>query len=99
MLATAVHTRPQLSDTANAELEEIPADELWLAQHRKSLGSRPIRIITAAQHRPETIVAEAALLGASTNSKQVIASHSRNAYVQFDEPQLVLQAIREAAGK
>ena len=98
-LAHAVHTRPGLSDTANAELEEIPADELWLARHQKSLGSRPIRIITAAQHRPETVAAEAALLGASTNSKQVKAWHSRNAYVQVDEPQLVLQEIREAAGK
>jgi pimeloyl-ACP methyl ester carboxylesterase len=98
-LATAVRTRPELSDTANAELEEIPVDEMWLAAHRKSLGSRPIRIITAAQHGPETIAAQAALLGASANSRQIMALHSRNAYVQFDEPQLLLQAIQEAAGR
>ena len=98
-LANAVHTRPNLSDTANAELENIPADELWLQQHRQSLGTKPVRVITAAQHKPETIAAEARLLEVSSNGKQVLAHHSRNAYVQFDEPELVVQAIREAAGR
>jgi len=96
-LADAVHTRPDLSDTANAELQEIPVDELWLRQHRKSLGSRPVRVITAAQHKPETIAAQARLLEGSSDSKQMIAQHSRNAYVQFDEPELVIEAIKEVA--
>lgn len=98
-LADAVHTRADLSETANAELEQIPGDEQWLREHRTSLGSRPVRVITAAQHRPETIAAQARLLTVSSNTKQIMASHSRNSYVQFDEPQLVLQAIREAAGR
>jgi pimeloyl-ACP methyl ester carboxylesterase len=98
-LANAVHTRPGLSDTANAELEQIPGDEQWLRDHRKSLGSRPIRVITAAQHKPDTIAAQAGLLAVSSNAKQILAMHSRNAYVQFDEPELVLDAIAEAAGR
>jgi len=98
-LANAVHTRPELSDAANAELEQIPGDEQWLREHRTSLGSRPVRVITAAQHKPETIAAQARLLTVSSNAKQILASHSRNAYVQFDEPELVIQAIREAAGR
>ena len=98
-LADAVRTRPDLSDAANAELKEIPGDELWLQQHHKSLGSKPVRIITAAQHKPEMIAAQARLLDVSSNGKQIIARHSRGAYVQFDEPELVLQAIREAAGR
>ena len=98
-LAEAVHTRSDLSDAANAELVEIPEDELWLREHRQSLGSRSVRVITAAQHKAETIAAQAALLSISSNAKQILARHSRNAYVQFDEPELVLQAIREAAGK
>jgi pimeloyl-ACP methyl ester carboxylesterase len=97
-LAQAVHTRADLSDTANAELEEIPVDELWLRQHRRSLGSKPVRVISAAQHKPETIVAQARLLEISSNAKQIIAQH-RNAYIQFDEPELVIQAIREAAAR
>jgi hypothetical protein len=98
-LADAVHTRPDLSEAANAELEQIPGDELWLRQHRKSLGSRPIRVITATQHKPETIAAEARLLGLSSNARQIFARHSRNSYVQLDEPELVLQAIREVSGR
>jgi pimeloyl-ACP methyl ester carboxylesterase len=98
-LAQSVHTRPDLSDAANAELEQIPGDEAWLRQHSKSLGSKPVRVISAAQHKPETIAAQAQLLDISSNGKQILAHHSRNAYVQFDEPQLVIQAIREAAGK
>ena len=98
-LAQAVRTRPDLSDVANAELEEIPEDEEWLREHRKSLGSRPIRVITAAQHKPDTIAAQAQLLSPSSNGKQILAQHSRNAYVQFDEPQLVLNSIAEVAGR
>ena len=98
-LAKAVHTRPDLSDAANAELEQIPGDEQWLRDHRKPLGSRPVRVITAAQHKPETIAAQAALLTVSSNAKQIVAAHSRNAYVQFDEPRLVLDVIAEAAGR
>jgi pimeloyl-ACP methyl ester carboxylesterase len=98
-LAEAVHTRPGLSDAANAELTQIPGDELWLRVHHTSLGSRPIRLITWAQHKPDTIAAEAALLSVSSNGKQILAAHSRNAYVQFDESQLVLDAIAEAAGR
>jgi pimeloyl-ACP methyl ester carboxylesterase len=98
-LAQAVHARADLSDAANAELVEIPGDELWLREHRTSLGSRPVRVITAAQHKPDTIAAQAALLSVSSNGKQMLATHSRNAYMQFDEPQLVLDAITEAAGR
>jgi pimeloyl-ACP methyl ester carboxylesterase len=98
-LARAVHTRPDLSDAANAELAEIPEDELWLQQHRKSLGSTPVRVITAAQHKPEDMAAQARLLEVSSNAKQVFARNSRNAYVQFDQPQLVVDAIAEAAGR
>ena len=98
-LADAVHTRPDLSDTANAELEEIPVDELWLREHGVALGSKPIRVITAAQHKPETVAAQARLLEVSSNAKQIIARRSRNAYVQFDEPELVTNAIREVGGR
>ena len=98
-LANAVHTRPGLSDAANAELTQIPGDELWLREHRISLGARPMRVITAAQHKPDNIAIQATLLSVSSNAKQILATHSRNAYVQFDEPQLVLDAIHEAAGR
>jgi pimeloyl-ACP methyl ester carboxylesterase len=115
-LAEAIHTRPELSDAANAELAEIPGDELWLREHGNSLGSTPLRVITAAQRYSDTaatppdvrarherfnrdmIAAQARLLKISSNAKQIIATHG-SAYVQFDEPELVIGAIREAAGR
>jgi pimeloyl-ACP methyl ester carboxylesterase len=98
-VAKAVHTRPDLSDAANAELAEIPVDELWLRQHAVALGSRPMRVITAAKHKSDTIDAQARLLALSSNGKQILARRSRNAYAQFDEPDLVLDAIADAAGR
>lgn len=97
-LASAVRTRADLSDAANAELEQIPADELWLDQHYKSLGSKPVRVITSAKHKRETMAAQAGLIALSSNAKQILATHS-GAYVQFDEPKLVIQAIRETAAR
>jgi pimeloyl-ACP methyl ester carboxylesterase len=98
-LAEAFHTRPGLSDAANAELTQIPEDELWLKEHAVPLGSKPVRVITWAQHRPDTIAAQATILSLSSNAKQILAAHTRGAYMQFDEPQLVLDAIAEAAGR
>ena len=114
-LLHAVRTRPALYDAAIDELEEMPGDELYLREHRRSLGSRPVRVITAAQHFSDTsatppdlhvrhervnrevIQSQAGLLALSSDARQVFATHSRGFYVQFDEPQLVLDAIREAA--
>jgi pimeloyl-ACP methyl ester carboxylesterase len=42
---------------------------------------------------------ERRLLALSGNARLVVASHSPGGYIQFDEPALVLQAIREAAGR
>lgn len=98
-LADAVHTRPDLSDAANAELTQIPEDELWLKEHAVPLGSKPVRVITWAQHRPDTIAAQATILSISSNARQIMAQHTRGAYMQFDEPQLVLDAVAEAAGR
>ncbi|HZD76837.1 MAG TPA: formylglycine-generating enzyme family protein, partial [Acidobacteriaceae bacterium] len=33
-----------------SEMKEMPADELWLQQHRRSFGSRPIRVLTSGNH-------------------------------------------------
>lgn len=116
MLAKAIHTRPELSDAANAELTEIPGDELWLREHSNSLGTKPVRVITATQHYSDTaatppdvrarherfnrdmIDAQARLLKLSSNAKQILAAPS-STYVQFDQPELVIDAIREAVGQ
>jgi pimeloyl-ACP methyl ester carboxylesterase len=37
-------------DSVISEMQEMPADELWLQQHRRSFGARPIRILTSGNH-------------------------------------------------
>src|SRR5438477_12870823 len=90
----------------------MPSDETYLQQHRRTLGSRPVRGLTSGNHgvghmerRPpdtpehvkyeqETTLAQARWLGLSSNARQIFARHSSE-YVQFDEPDTVISAIRE----
>jgi pimeloyl-ACP methyl ester carboxylesterase len=37
-------------DADLSELEETPADETWLQQHRRFLGNTPVRVITTGNH-------------------------------------------------
>ena len=37
-------------DADASEMEEVPADEIWLQQHRRALGSTPVRILTSGNH-------------------------------------------------
>jgi pimeloyl-ACP methyl ester carboxylesterase len=51
--ATVLHiaeTRLALYDTLMSEEAEMPADARWLTAHRRSFGTRPIRVITAEDH-------------------------------------------------
>jgi pimeloyl-ACP methyl ester carboxylesterase len=44
------NTRAALYDAVISEMREMPADARWLARHRRSFGSRPIRVLTAEDH-------------------------------------------------
>jgi hypothetical protein len=37
-------------DAYASEMEETPWDEAWLKAHRRTLGSRPVRILTSGNH-------------------------------------------------
>lgn len=37
-------------DSIISEMEQMPADEIWLQQHRRTLGKTPIRILTSGNH-------------------------------------------------
>jgi pimeloyl-ACP methyl ester carboxylesterase len=37
-------------DADISEMEQTPADEIWLQQHRRTLGKTPIRILTSGNH-------------------------------------------------
>jgi pimeloyl-ACP methyl ester carboxylesterase len=110
LLQLAQH-KVALYDAYISEMEEMPRDELYLQQHRRSFGARPIRIITTGNHavgtlgaRPtslkhlkyeyEIALAQARWLDLSSNAKQVFTRNSSE-YVPFDEPAVVVDAIRE----
>ena len=44
------NTRVALYDAVISEMQEMPADAEWLDTHRRSFGSRPIRVLTAQNH-------------------------------------------------
>jgi pimeloyl-ACP methyl ester carboxylesterase len=105
-------TKVAMYDAYISEMEQMPWDEAYLKAHRRSLGSRPVIVISTGNHgvgsltrpRPpslahlryeyETNLAQWHLLELSTNSKQVYADHSSE-YVVFDEPGVVVTAIRD----
>jgi pimeloyl-ACP methyl ester carboxylesterase len=99
-------------DADISELEQAPADELWLQRHRRFLGNRPVRILTSGNHgvghidRPppasmdqlkyeyDRALAQSRWLSLSSNARQIFAARSSE-YIQFDDPDLVVNAIRE----
>ena len=105
-------TKLAMYDSYSSEMEQTPADEIYLQQHRRSFGSRPIRVLTSGNHavghlerkppdtpkhvkyEQEITLAQARWLGLSSNAKQIFARNSSE-YIQFDEPETVINAIRE----
>ena len=43
-------TKIAMYDSYSSEMEQTAADEAWLQQHRRSFGSRPIRVLTSGNH-------------------------------------------------
>src|SRR5881275_1460570 len=105
-------TKVAMYDAYSSEMEQTAADETYLQEHRRSFGSRPIRVLTSGNHgvghleekppdtpkhlkyEQETTLAQARWLGLSSNAKQIFARNSSE-YIQLDEPQTVINAIRE----
>jgi len=111
-LLEIAQTNVAMYDAYFSEMEQTASDETYLQQHRRSFGSRPIRVLTSGNHgvghlerkppdtpehlkyEQETTLAQARWLALSSNSKQIFARNSSE-YIQFDEPETVINAIRE----
>jgi pimeloyl-ACP methyl ester carboxylesterase len=111
-LLEIAETKVAMYDAYASEMEQIASDEVYLQQHHRSFGSRPIRVLTSGNHgvghlerkppdtpehlkyEQETTLAQARWLGLSSNAKQIFARNSSE-YIQFDEPETVIKAIRE----
>src|SRR5438477_3669959 len=105
-------TKVAMYDAYSSEMEQTAADETYLQEHRRSFGSRPIRVLTSSNHgvgnleekppdtpkhlkyEQETTLAQARWRGLSSEAKQIFARNSSE-YIQFDEPETVINAIRE----
>jgi pimeloyl-ACP methyl ester carboxylesterase len=113
VLLHLAQTKVAMYDAYISEMEEVPWDEAYLKQHVRSLGSRPVIVISTGNHgvgsltrlraptlehlryEYENALAQSGWLRLSSNSKQIFATRSSE-YVQFDEPDTVVNAIREA---
>jgi pimeloyl-ACP methyl ester carboxylesterase len=111
-LLEIAQTKVAMYDAFLSEMEQTPGDEIYLQQHHRSFGARPIRVLNSGNHgvghletkppdtpehvkyEEETTKAQALWLGLSSNSKQIFAHHSSE-YIQFDDPETVISAIRE----
>jgi pimeloyl-ACP methyl ester carboxylesterase len=111
-LLEIAQTKIAMYDANASEMEQTPSDETWLQQHRRSFGSRPIRVLTSRNHgvghlerkppdtakhleyEQQTTLAQARWLALSSNSKQIFPRNSSE-YIQFDDPQTVINALRE----
>ncbi len=49
-LLRIAQTKVAMYDAYISEMEQVPWDEAWLQQHRRSLGSRPVRVVTTGNH-------------------------------------------------
>jgi pimeloyl-ACP methyl ester carboxylesterase len=54
-LLELAQTKVAMYDSYMSEMEQMPADESYLARHSRSLGSRPIRILTTGHHGVHTL--------------------------------------------
>jgi pimeloyl-ACP methyl ester carboxylesterase len=111
-LLQIAQSKVAMYDAFISEMEQMPWDEAYLKQHRHSLGSRPVRVLSTGNHgvgsvatpratslqhlryEYEVTLAQSRLLELSSNARQIFTKNSSE-YIQFDEPDTVIETIRE----
>jgi pimeloyl-ACP methyl ester carboxylesterase len=107
-LLRIMSNRVEMYDALVSGVGQRLRDMKYLQAHRRVLGSRPLRVILAAYEIPPTSRLPAAerikfnegfrtsgakLLDLSTNAKLI--STDTGAFVQFEKPEIVIDAIRD----
>jgi pimeloyl-ACP methyl ester carboxylesterase len=104
-------TKVAMYDAFISEMEQMAWDETWLQQHRRSLGSRPVRVLTTGNHgvghlpapaqdstqleyEHQIAMAQAHWLDLSSNARRIFVPSSSE-YIEFDQPDSVVSAIRD----
>ena len=111
VLEDALGKKVPIWDTVISEIEQIPNDAAYLKEHRKSFGSRPVRIITANLFKDAPTTSSASRLEQMRISYYEALAQSRlldlssnakqifsdtGAVVHFEKAELVAETIREA---
>lgn len=110
-LLKIAQSKVAMYDAYISEMEEVPADELYLQQNRRSFGTRPVRIITTGNHavgtigrRPTSLAHlkyeyEIALAQSHwldlSSNAKQVFTRNSSEYVPFDEPAVVVDTLRE----
>jgi pimeloyl-ACP methyl ester carboxylesterase len=96
------HAGPARAITLSTRLRRVVVREILMMARLNceppDLGSIPLGVVTAGQAYPGWVPMQEEPAGLSTNSTRVTAEGSRH-YVQLDDPELVLQVIRDIARK
>lgn len=107
-LVRIMSTKVAMYEALLSGVGQRASDVKYLQTHRRSLGSRPLRVILAAYEIPPTsrlpaaerirfnegfLASGAHLLDLSTNAKLI--STDTGAFVQFEKPDLAIDAIRQ----
>ena len=110
-LLQIAQTKTSMYDAYRSEMEQMPWDESYLQRHHRSFGARPIRVLTSGNHgvgrlgatantdpqfvesQRQVALAQARWLRLSSNAKQMFVQSSE--YIQLDQPDAVVNAVRD----
>ena len=92
-LVQALWCQPKCFDAMAGHLSAL--EETTAAVNRiTSLGTIPVTIVSSGDHGDDTLAKHRALTRLSSDSRHIVARNSGH-WIQFDEPDLVVAAVRE----
>jgi len=85
--------QPKFTETIASQLENLPRSSSQLAEV-ENLADKPVVVLSAGDTPPQRLQEHIAIAGLSSQGKHLVAKKSGH-WVMVDEPELVLNAIRE----
>jgi pimeloyl-ACP methyl ester carboxylesterase len=90
-------SRPRLFRALANQIQALPKCAVEIARH--PLPSQiPVTVISGIHQPPERLAEQAAMANRSLHGKHIMAGKSAH-WIHFDEPELVVDAVREIAEK
>jgi pimeloyl-ACP methyl ester carboxylesterase len=86
--------RPATLSALASLIENVPASAALVDRASGDLGALPLRVLTAADPSPERLCYQEELTKASSRGRHILSRKSGH-FIPLDEPELVVEAIRE----